>query len=112
MQKLQYHAWDDHQFKEEENEFVGESTQAEITSLDAGLNMEGIPALIVSDLVIKIFHSVPNKIDQPKEELWKNPLQVTKPDMHNPIHSSTPTSFQISLTTFHATQSIMVLVSC
>ena len=61
------------------------STEAEIISLDAGLRMDGIPAFTHWDLVIEVFHSVPNKIEQPKEELWRNPLQATKPNMHNPI---------------------------
>ena len=49
------------------------------------LRMDGIPALNLWDLVIEIFHSVPNKIEQPKEELQGNPLQATKPNVHNPI---------------------------
>ena len=35
--------------------------------------------------MIEVFHSVPNKIQQPKEELWGDPLHVTKPNMHNLI---------------------------
>ena len=35
-------------------------TEAEIISLDAGLRMDGIPALTLWDLVIEVFHSVPN----------------------------------------------------
>ena len=62
------------------------SAEAEIISLDAGLRMDGISALTLGDLVIEIFHSVPNKIEQPKEEFRGNPLQTTKPNMHNPIH--------------------------
>ena len=61
------------------------STEDEIISLDAGLRMDGIPALTLWDFVIQIFHSVPNNIEQPKEELRGNPLQATKPNMHNPI---------------------------
>ena len=61
------------------------STEADIISLDAGLRMDGIAALTLWDLVIEVFHSVPNKIEQPKEELWGNPLQATKPNMRNPI---------------------------
>ena len=61
------------------------STEAEIISLDAGLRMDGIPALTLWDLVIEIFHSVPNKIEQPEEELRRNSLQAAKPNMHNPI---------------------------
>ena len=45
------------------------STEAEIISLGPGLRMEGIPALTYCDLVIEIFRSVPNMIEQPKEEL-------------------------------------------
>ena len=35
------------------------STEAEIISLDAGLRMDGIPALDLCDLVIEVFHSSP-----------------------------------------------------
>ena len=42
------------------------STEAEIISLDAGLSMDGIPALTLWDLVIEVFHSVPNRTDEPK----------------------------------------------
>ena len=45
------------------------STESEIISLDAGLRMDGVPALTLWELVIEIFHSVPNKIEQLKEEL-------------------------------------------
>ena len=45
------------------------STEADIISLNAGLRMDGFPALTLWDLVFEIFHSVPNKIEQPKEEL-------------------------------------------
>ena len=62
------------------------STETEIISLDAGLRMDGIPALTVWDFVIEIFHSVRNRIEQPKEELRGEPLKATKPNMHNLIH--------------------------
>ena len=45
------------------------STEAEIISVDSGLRMDGIPALTLWDVVIEVFLSVPNKIEQPKEEL-------------------------------------------
>ena len=61
------------------------STEAERISLDEGLRMDGIPALILWDLVVEIFHSVPNKIEQPKEELRGNSLQATRPSKHNLI---------------------------
>ena len=83
------------------------STDAEIISLDAGSRMDGIPALTLWDLVIEIFHSAPNKIEQPKEELWRDPLQATKPNMHNLIqckHTNViPTNIgRISSNTIHS----------
>ena len=59
------------------------STGAEIISLDAGLRMDGIPTLVLWDLVIEIFHSAPSKIKQPTEKLRRNPFAVVKPNMHN-----------------------------
>ena len=47
--------------------------------------MDDILALTLWDLVIEILHSVPNKIEQPKEELLRDPLQATKPNTHNLI---------------------------
>ena len=44
------------------------STEVEIISLDAGLRMDGIPALDLWDLVMETFHYVPNKIDGRKRE--------------------------------------------
>ena len=46
------------------------STEAEIISLDAGVRMDGIPALSLWDLVIEVFHPVPNRTDGPKREPW------------------------------------------
>ena len=60
------------------------STEVEIISLDAGLRMDGIPALTLWDLV-KVFRSEPNKTDVPKRELRGNPSAIVKPNMHNPI---------------------------
>ena len=39
------------------------STEAEIIFLDAGLRMDGIPALDLWDLVIEVFHFSPNQIN-------------------------------------------------
>ena len=61
------------------------STEAELISLDAGLRLDGIPALTLWDLVVEVFHSVPNRTDGPKREPRRNPSAVVKPDMHNPI---------------------------
>ena len=58
--------------------------------------MDGIPALTLWDLVIEVFHSVPNKTEAPKRELRGNPSAFVKSNMHNPIpikHTSViPTS--------------------
>ena len=40
------------------------STEAEVISLDAGLRMDGIPALTLWDFVIEVFHSLPNQINK------------------------------------------------
>ena len=61
------------------------STEAKIISLDAGLRMDGIPALTLWDLVIEMCHCAPHKIVQPKEKLQRDPLQATNPNMLNLI---------------------------
>ena len=43
------------------------STGAEIISLDAGLRMDGIPALGLWASVIEIYHSSPNKTNKTKD---------------------------------------------
>ena len=47
------------------------STESEIISLDAGLRMDGIPALTVWDSVIEVFHFVPNRTDGPERAMEK-----------------------------------------
>ena len=44
------------------------STEAEVTSLDAGFRMDGIPALDLWDLVIEVFHFPPNQINKSKDQ--------------------------------------------
>ena len=61
------------------------STEAEIISLDAGPRMDGITALTLRDLVIEVFHSVPNKTEGPKRELGRNPSAIVKSNMHKPV---------------------------
>ena len=61
------------------------STEAEIISLDAGLRMDGTPALTLWDLMIVVFHSLQNNTDGPKRELRGNPSAVVKSNMHKPI---------------------------
>ena len=51
------------------------STEAEIISLDAGLHMDGIPALTLWDLVIEAFHFVLNQKEGPKRLPRGNPSE-------------------------------------
>ena len=88
------------------------STEAEIISLDAGLRMDGIPALTLWDLVIEAFHSVPNIIHGPKREPRETRRQLSSQTCITPSQSSTPTSFQQTLITFHQIQRILVPVPC
>ena len=60
-------------------------TGAESFLSDAGLHMDGIPAFTLWDLVIEVFHSVPNRTDGPRRERRGNHSPVVKPNMHNPI---------------------------
>ena len=60
------------------------STEADVISLDAGLRMDGTPALDLWDSVIEVFHSSPNQIDKPKgPELQGNLLRNTTLHMKN-----------------------------
>ena len=43
------------------------STKAEVTSLNAGLRMDGVPALELWDSVIEVFHSSPNQVNNTKD---------------------------------------------
>ena len=67
------------------------STEAEMISLDAGLRMDVTPALTLWDSVIEIFLSVPNKIEQPKEELRGNPSRNTTSSKHTQNQTNVPT---------------------
>ena len=67
------------------------STEAEVISLDAGLRMDGIPALDLWDLVIEVFHSSPNQtnkikyVREPRGNLSANTqtnMQKQFPTMH------------------------------
>ena len=61
------------------------STETAVISLDAGLRMDGIPALTLWDSLIEVFNSVPNRTDGPKREPWWNPSAVVKPNIYNTI---------------------------
>ena len=65
--------------------------------------------------MILVFHSVPNKIGQPKEEFRGGPLQATEPNMHQPVqfkHTNVvPTNIDhISSNTMHSGASAMMYV--
>ena len=61
------------------------STEDEIISLGAGLRMDGISALTLWELVIEVFHSVPNRTDGPKRAMEK-PVGSFQANMHNSAH--------------------------
>ena len=65
------------------------------------------------DLVVEVFHSVPNRTDGLKGEPRWNPSAVAKPNMHKPHpNQETPTSFQQTLITFNQTQRILAPALC
>ena len=51
------------------------STESEIISLDAGLRLDGIPALDLWDLVIEVLHSSLNQTRKSKETVRRNQLR-------------------------------------
>ena len=53
------------------------STESEITSLDARLRMDGIPALVLWDLVSEVLHSSSNQSKKSKEHVQGNLLHDT-----------------------------------
>ena len=63
------------------------STEAEVISLDAGLRMDGIPALDLWDLVIDVFHSSPNQTNKTKDvrEPRRKLSAKTQPNMRKQI---------------------------
>ena len=70
--------------------FPHSSTEAEIVSLDAGLRMDGIPALDLWDLVIEVFHSSPNQTNKTKDvrEPRGNLSANLQPNMRKQIPST------------------------
>ena len=91
------------------------SVEAEVFSLDAGLRMDGIPALDLWDLVIEVFHSFQTKSTKPEmsethaetcrqflSQTCENKFQprTTNPDLPNIDHvpsSGTHTGFNAML---------------
>ena len=66
------------------------STDAEIISLDAGLRMDGIPALDLWDFAIEVFYSTPNQINKAKDvrEPRRNLSANTQPNNLDHVPSS------------------------
>ena len=66
------------------------STEAEVICLDAGLRMDGTPALDLWDLVIEVFHSSPNQTNKTKDarEPRGNLSATPKSNMRKPIPST------------------------
>ena len=91
------------------------SSEAEvISSLDAGLRVDGIPALDLWDLVIEVLHSSPNQTNKTKDvrEQRRN-LSAT---LQSNMRKQTPTKhINLDLTiliTFHQTEYILVPMIC
>ena len=63
------------------------STEAELISLDAGLRMDGIPALDLWDSVIEAFRFLPHQTEEAKDlgVYQGNRLPRTSPNMRNQI---------------------------
>ena len=61
--------------------------EAEVISLDAGLRMDGIPFLDLWDLLIEVFHSVPNQTNKTEDvrEPRANLSANTQPNMRKQI---------------------------
>ena len=62
------------------------STEAEIMSLDAGSRMDGVAALTLWDLVIEVFHSVPNRRNVPRPRLCWRPWRFKINIMRNLVY--------------------------
>ena len=64
--------------------------KSEILSLDAGLRIDGIPALDLWDLVIEVLHSSFNQPKKSKEEVQGNLLRDTPSRKHTNNQVKTP----------------------
>ena len=73
------------------------------------MNQREVRALTLWDSVIEVFHSVPNRSDGPRESHGEARRQLLSQTCITPSQSSTPTSFQQTLITFHQIQRIAML---
>ena len=67
------------------------SAEAEISSLDAGLCMDGIPALDLWDLVAEVFHSSLNQVNKSKGQVQGNWSRNTTSNKHTQNKTKIPT---------------------
>ena len=67
------------------------SAEAEISSLDAGLRMDGIPALDLWDLVAEVFHSSLNQVNKSKGQVQGNWSRNTTSNKHTQNKTKIPT---------------------
>ena len=51
------------------------STESEIISLDAGLRLDGIPALDLCDLIVAVLHGNTHQNDQVRRDPYKSPTR-------------------------------------
>ena len=68
------------------------STEAELISLDAGLRMDGIPALDLWDLVIEVFHSSPTQSMKTKGQARGKSSLDTTSNKHTQNQIEDPTN--------------------
>ena len=66
------------------------STESEITSLDAGLRMDGIPALDLRDLASEVLHSSSNQPEKSQEKVQGDLLRDTPSRRHTNSLVQTP----------------------
>ena len=67
------------------------STEAELVSLDAGLRMDGIPALGLWNLVKEVFHSSPNQSKKTKDQARGDSSRNTTSNKHTQNQTKVPT---------------------
>ena len=86
-------------------------TEAEIISLDAGSRMDGIPTL---SGIWWLKYIIPYRTEQmdPRESHGETRRRLSSQTCITRSQSSTPTSFQQTLITFHQIQRILVFVLC
>ena len=76
--------------------------------------MDGIPALTLWDLVIEIFHSVPNQSNKTKDvkERRSNLSATPRSNMRKQVPNTHTNIDLITLITFHRAEHILVRMLC